>query len=171
MIVPYIGPLFDYRSNGSGAWHWTLQHALLYSAPGAAAFIFGLIVLFAARGGQAVVRASLGLSGLVLIASGAWFVIGPAVWPMLHSGVVFGGATSNTARFVNMVGYNLGVGVLLSALGGMVMKASIGEREISRSTGASTGTVPVRERVNEPVEQRPMSAGEVAPGEGRVVDA
>lgn len=136
-IVPYLGPSFGYSSNGAPAWHWSLQHTLLYLVPGAVGVVISLAVLAQSRAGRAAVRASLGLSGLILIACGAWFVIGPVTWPVLHSGQVFGTATSASARFVNQVGYNLGVGVLLAALGGMVMKASTGEREIATRTAAA----------------------------------
>jgi hypothetical protein len=131
-IVPYVGPAFGYSSNGAPAWDWTLQHALLYLVPGAVGVLFSLGVLSRAGGGRGLARAHLGLSGLVLVACGAWFVIGPVTWPIWHpAAAVFGHGTTPTAHFVNEIGYNLGVGVVLAALGGMVMKALTGEREIA----------------------------------------
>ncbi|HLI24081.1 MAG TPA: hypothetical protein VKU91_03940 [Acidimicrobiales bacterium] len=143
-IVPYVGPVFGYSSNGAPAWDWTLQHALLYLAPGAVGVLFSLGVLSRAGGGRGLARASLGFSGLVLIACGAWFVIGPVTWPIWHpAAAVFGHATSPTTHFLNEIGYNLGVGVLLAALGGMVMKAVTGEREIVAATATSTAATDV----------------------------
>jgi hypothetical protein len=139
-IVPYVGPVFGYSSNGAPAWQWTFQHAMLYLVPGAVGAVVSLAVLSRAGGGRGLARASLGLLGLILGACGAWFVIGPVTWPIWHpAAVVFGHGTNPTARFVNQIGYNLGVGVVLAALGGMVMKASTGEREIRRSMVSADG--------------------------------
>lgn len=135
-IVPFVGPTFGYTSNGAASWTWTFQHAMLYLVPGGVGVLISLGVISRAGGGKAITRASLGLLGLVLVACGAWFVIGPAAWPMLHGGRVFGAGTTPTASFVNQIGYNLGIGVLLAAFGGMVMKAMTGEREIRTAATA-----------------------------------
>lgn len=147
-IVPYVGPIFGYSSNGSPAWNWTFQHALLYLIPGAVGVVVSLAVMSRAGGGRGIARASLGLSGLILVACGAWFVVGPAVWPIFHSGAVFSAGKTATTHFVNVVGYNLGVGVVLAALGGMIMKASTPEREIAaeRVVTNRAGTEPVADR-------------------------
>ncbi|MGH9063202.1 MAG: hypothetical protein ACRD0L_04380 [Acidimicrobiales bacterium] len=131
-IVPYVGPLFGYRSNGSGAWTWTLAHALLYLVPGAVAVAAGLFLLgLMPRAGIGRGRLGAGTAGLVLLACGAWFVVGPAVWPVFYAfPPVFGSTGSHLAAFVNQIGYNLGPGLILAALAGMAMKATRRERPV-----------------------------------------
>lgn len=136
-IVPYVGPLFGYHANGTGSWQWTFLNAMLYLVPGAVGVVVSLAIIARSRRGRLVARFSLAFAGLLLVACGAWFVVGPAAWPALGaSGTVFAPAGA-AAAFVNQVGYNLGVGVILAALGGMAMKASTGERELALPTEAT----------------------------------
>ncbi|HEX9547922.1 MAG TPA: hypothetical protein VF942_11315 [Acidimicrobiales bacterium] len=124
-IVPFVGPEFGFRATADGSWHWSLAHALLYVAPGAVGVVAGLLILSGMlRDGRGLT----GLAGLALFACGAWFVMGPAVWPIFYAGPVFSRATSDTAAFVNQVGYNLGPGVLLATFAGMALKALMPDR-------------------------------------------
>ncbi|MGH9076090.1 MAG: hypothetical protein ACRDY0_01320 [Acidimicrobiales bacterium] len=132
-IVPFVGPLFNYSSNGAPAWQWSTMHSLLYLVPGAVAMVAGVLILAQARAVShpGAARGSVALAGLVLVACGAWFVIGPVAWPALgRTTLVFGTAGSATDNFLNQIGYNLGVGVLLATLGGMALKALAAEREV-----------------------------------------
>jgi hypothetical protein len=123
-IVPYLGPTFGYHANSSGSWNWTWQHSLLYLIPGAAAVVTGLWMWgMAARTRAGSGRFGSGLAGLVLLAAGAWFVLGPAVWPIFYSSAVFGPA-SPTSNFVNQLGYNFGPGLILATLGGMTLASA-----------------------------------------------
>jgi hypothetical protein len=124
-IVPFIGPEFGYRANAEGSWHWSLAHALLHVAPGAVGVVAGLLILSGMLRDR---RGLTGLAGLTLLACGAWFVMGPAVWPIFYSGPVFSRATRDTAAFVNQVGYNLGPGVLLATFAGMALKTLMPDR-------------------------------------------
>jgi hypothetical protein len=128
-IVPYVGPVFGYKSNGDGAWQWSLMHSLLYLAPGAVG-VWATLVVFGglARAGRPAGRILVGLGGLILFACGAWFVVGPAVWPIFYSSLVFTPATSSLTSFADQVGYNLGPGVVLAAAGGMALKAALPDR-------------------------------------------
>lgn len=127
-IVPFIGPLFGFRSHGQDAWQWSSLHGILYLAPGAVAVLFGLIILARAR---SVTRGSVGFAGLVVAACGAWFVVGPALWPTFGTGPVFTPAATAMDNFIHQVGYNLGVGVILAILGGMALKALARDREVA----------------------------------------
>ncbi|MDQ2724026.1 MAG: hypothetical protein M3Y36_00790 [Actinomycetota bacterium] len=127
-IVPFVGPLFGYRSHGQSAWQWSSLHGVLYLAPGVVAVLFGLIILARAR---AVTRGPVGFAGLVVAACGAWFVVGPALWPTFGTGPVFTPAATAMDNFVHQVGYNLGVGVILAMLGGMALKALARDREVA----------------------------------------
>ena len=44
-IVPYVGPTFGFRKGAGASWQWTTSHSLLWLAPGAAAFLAGLVLL------------------------------------------------------------------------------------------------------------------------------
>ncbi|MDQ2727071.1 MAG: hypothetical protein M3Y91_04205 [Actinomycetota bacterium] len=163
-IVPFVGPLFGYRSHGQDAWQWSTLHGELYVAPGAVAVLFGLIILARAR---SVTRGPVGFAGLVVAACGAWFVIGPALWPTFGTGPVFTPAASAMDNFVNQVGYNLGVGVILAVLGGMALKALARDREV-----AVEGREPFADdrRPAEPTRREPY-AGDRRPMSAPVVGA
>jgi hypothetical protein len=103
------------------------MHGVLYLAPGAVAAFFGLVILARAR---SVTRGSVGFAGLIVAACGAWFVVGPALWPTFGTGPVFTPASTAMDSFINQVGYNLGVGVVLAVLGGMALKALARDREV-----------------------------------------
>ncbi len=115
-IVPYLGPTFGYSSNGIASFQWTLMHALLYLVPGAVAVFAGFCLL--------TLRGSGALFGLLLAACGAWFILGVVVWPILHEpGVGVFTSAPPTANFINLLGYNLGPGIVLALLGGMSLTA------------------------------------------------
>jgi hypothetical protein len=135
-IIPFVGPTFGYRADKSGSFAWTAPHALLYLLPGAVAIVFGLVLLGGAR-----FSVGKGLVALVIMACGAWFVLGPAVWPIFSSGAVFGSATSTSARFVNFLGYNLGPGLLLTALGAMVLARPVARGYVADSRAARPRTI------------------------------
>jgi hypothetical protein len=139
-IVPYIGPRFGYRANASGSFQWSAAHTLLYLIPGAVAMGWALVILLAlmVRGrGLPVVKA---IAALTIVAAGAWFVLGPEVWPVFSSSVVFGPATGPLARLVNQIGYNFGLGVLLAVLGAVLLARPATDRYVIRSTSARPAT-------------------------------
>jgi hypothetical protein len=136
-IVPFVGPLFGYRSTGSGSFAWTAPHVFLYLIPGAVAMFFALVLMGSATERRARFSLSKELAALVVIACGAWFVLGPAVWPIFSSSAAFGHATGALARFVNFLGYNLGPGLLLAVFGAMALVRSVA-RGYLISPGAPT---------------------------------
>jgi hypothetical protein len=112
----------------------------LYLIPGAVAVGCALILLVALmlRGrGLPVLKAIL---ALVVVAAGAWFVLGPEVWPVFSSSVVFGPATGPLARLVNQIGYNLGLGVLLAVLGAVLLARPATDRYVIRSPSGRPAT-------------------------------
>lgn len=130
-IVPYVGPVFGYSSNGAGSWVWSLQHAVLYLIPGAAALFAGLLLLgMVPRSWLGRGRLGGSFAGWLLILCGAWFVLGPFAWPILHAGSPVFATTSPANMFAHEVGYNLGTGLLLAVLGAMALKAGVRDRSI-----------------------------------------
>jgi hypothetical protein len=125
-IVAYVGPTFGYQADGSPSWYWDFQHALLHLIPGAVAVAAGLLILaVAVRPALTARRPAGALLTIVVAACGAWFVLGPVVWPIFYSGPVFltSGAQTN---MVNQLGYNLGPGLVLTLLSGMGLALAVG---------------------------------------------
>ncbi|MGH9044595.1 MAG: hypothetical protein ACRDVP_07160 [Acidimicrobiales bacterium] len=121
-IVPFVGPVFGYSADGAGSWHWSLTHAVMALVPGAIGVVIGLLVLGAARGlvvGRG--RLSLATAGLMTVACGAWFVIGPWAWPPIAGTASFFTAASPNEMLANVAGYALGPGVVISACGAFFM--------------------------------------------------
>lgn len=119
-IVPYVGPLFGFSADGAGSWYWNLAHVLLALVPGAVGVLLGLFVIAESRGvviGRG--RLSLAMAGFLLILCGAWFAIGPYVWPVLNGGTYFAGA-SHLRFFTYELGYSVGVGLVIVMCGAFV---------------------------------------------------
>jgi hypothetical protein len=131
-LVPFVGPLFGYSANGVAAWHWSLQHGVLYVVPGAAGVVAGLLALadsprVAMGGGRVVLR----LASVLAMAAGAWFVLGPWAWPTVHAAQPVFGPAPVLRFFANVVGYNLGIGILLVGMGALI--SSISSRSRARA--------------------------------------
>ena len=89
-IVAFVGPLFDYSGDGSGAWQWNLPHTVLALLPGVAGVLLGLFVMAQSRGvtvGRG--RLSLAAAGMLLMVCGAWFAVGPLAWPVISNGTAY----------------------------------------------------------------------------------
>jgi hypothetical protein len=117
-IVPYVGPVFGFSGDGTASWTWSLSHSLLFLLPGAVAFVTGAFIMFEGavrpRG-----RALLAMGGFVAAVCGAWFIVGPLAWRALYGTNFFVGA-SGLRELAYWVGYALGPGGLLVALGAFV---------------------------------------------------
>ena len=139
-ISVFVGPDFGYRPTAAGAWQWTTNNWLLHLVPGAVAVAAGLMIMSLSPGRRAGAGTggALGFAALMLIGAGAWFVIGPALWPTFESTAPFATATSTGTSFVNQLGASLGPGLLLAMLGGMALKAGI-----ARPAVALGGAAPV----------------------------
>lgn len=118
-IVPFVGPLFGYSADGSRSWHWSQVHALLFLAPGGAAVLAGLLVITGALSRMSR-PAQLVLAGTLAAVCGAWFIVGPLAWPVLQGSSVFVSASA-LRELEYWVGYSLGPGGLLLAIGAFVL--------------------------------------------------
>src|SRR5271163_2104125 len=93
-IAPYVAPTFGFSADGAPSWDWNLSHSVLALLPGAVGCLFGLSLLAPAVTTVARRRVGLGIAGLLAIASGAWFVVGPFAWPVItNSSSYFVGAS------------------------------------------------------------------------------
>ena len=113
-IVAFVGPTFGFSADGAGSWHWDLSHAVLALIPGALGCLAALTFLAPANATVTRRRLSLTAAGIIGIASGAWFVIGPLAWPVLvstHSYFVVGATPLRALEY--QIGYALGPGLIL----------------------------------------------------------
>ena len=141
-LVPFLGPALRFSADGAPSWFWNFEHALLWFAPGAAAFLAGAAVLGVlpmTRRGRG--RIGTGCAGVVMVLAGAWFVLGPLAWPVIQrSAGVFVPAGPLRELDYQLV-YSLGPGILLLALGGMVIGWGLRGRQ-SRRTAAPDDVAP-----------------------------
>ena len=120
-IAPFVGPLFDYGGEGSGAWQWNLPHAVLALLPGVVGVLLGLFVMAQSRGvavGRG--RLSLAAAGMLLMVCGAWFAIGPLAWPVIWNGPAYFVVGTHLRLLEYEVGYSIGTGLVLVACGAFV---------------------------------------------------
>lgn len=148
-ILPYVGPLFGFRMDGTPSWTWTTAHWELNLAPGALVLLGGVLLLAGRRGSTA-------LGGLFAVLGGAWLVVGPlfaSLW--LTSGAQTRVASSTLAAAMRPLGYHYGTGLVIVVLGAWV----IGRRALeARASGA--GYAPMRTHRRAPAAAGADSAGE-----------
>lgn len=79
-IVPFVGPYmnFAFTPAASTAWHWTAARGWFEVAPGAAAFLGGLLLLGSSNRAVAIFGSWLGIAG------GAWLLVGPSLAAFLN---------------------------------------------------------------------------------------
>jgi hypothetical protein len=117
-IIPYLGPTFGYSADGSSAWQWSLTHTVLALIPGAIGVVIGFSLFTPVRtSGVGLRRFGLGLAGIVAIAAGAWFVVGPLAWPVISSVNHYFVPATPLRNLANQVGYSVGPGLILAACG------------------------------------------------------
>jgi len=121
-IIPFVGPTFGYNADGVGAWHWSLTHAVLALIPGALGCLIAM-TFFAplSRVAVAIRRVSMTTLGLVAIACGAWFIVGPTAWPILDHTRTYFVSTGADRNLANYIGYSFGPGVILATCGAFAM--------------------------------------------------
>ena len=79
-LIPFVGPYFNFSYTPDKAWHWTAARGWLEVAPGVAAVLGGLLLLFSASRSANLFGAWLG------IIAGGWFAVGPVLEKTWHIG-------------------------------------------------------------------------------------
>jgi hypothetical protein len=114
-LVPFIGPYFGFGA-GPGAWTWNRPFATLDVAAAAGAVAGGLLMLIAMRSRLAR------LGGLLAVAGGMWFVLGPVFQPLWHQAGLAVDTTGPTwMQVAKIVGYHDGPGLLITLLAGYAL--------------------------------------------------
>ncbi len=142
-IVPYVGPVFGFSGDGTGSWTWSLSHSLLFLIPGAAACLAGLLMMIGGLSRHAVGRGIVAVGGILAVVCGAWFIVGPLAWPALE-GSPFFVTTSPLHQLAYWIGYSLGPGALLMAIGAFVLGRDRSEGAVVASSSGRHGDVTPR---------------------------
>ena len=120
-LIPFFGHSFDFGFTPAGNWHWTTARGVLEVAPGAAAFLGGLLLTVSAD------RASATFGGLVAAAGGAWFALGTVVSPWWNAHYIGTPLGDTTHAVWERLGMFTGVGLVIIYLAAM----SIGRISLS----------------------------------------
>ena len=141
-IVPFVGPAFGFSADGSASWQWTASHAWLGLLPGGVAVLAALLVLAAVpRASAGAGRPELLFAGVVLVLCGAWFALGPLVWPVVRDAPAYFTAGTPFHELMGRLGYSIGPGLVLCLCGGFVVGwATRHRRPVVALHGAATGT-------------------------------
>ena len=111
-LIPFVGPYFNYQIGTSSTWDWSIDRLWLSVLPGAAAALGGLIMLYSTR------RSSASFGGLLALAGGVWFIVGPSVSMLWNGGTQATGAAfgDNGTRVLEWIGFYYGTGALITLL-------------------------------------------------------
>jgi len=109
-VIPFVGPYFNYQIGTTSTWDWSVDRFWLSILPGAAAVVGGLIMLYSTR------RSTASLGGLIALAGGLWFVVGPSVSMLWNDGVSATGPAigDNGTRVLEWIGFFYGSGALIT---------------------------------------------------------
>jgi hypothetical protein len=144
-IVPFIGDYLDFAYTPTSTWTWSSGRGWYEVAPGAAAFVGGLVLLFSAN------RAVTSLGAWLGIAGGAWLIIGPQLETQLNVGST--GTPTGTSNSVIVLErlfyfYAIGAAILLVAavaLGRLSVR-SVGDVRAARRREAAAAESLTAER-------------------------
>lgn len=175
-VAGYVGPYFGFRPVAHTTWVTNLDNGLLHLLPGAVAVAAGLMLMAMGPARRGVRGSAFTVPALLLLAAGAWFVIGPVAWPTFEHGSAFVTGVSPLRNLLNVACASYAPGLVLVMLGGMALKAAAvprmavedpytpAEAGVGRPPIAGTGTTGAG-TVSEPrlVEDR-MTADRMAEG-------
>lgn len=112
-LVPFFGHSFGFGYTPSNTWTWTAARGWLEVAPGAAAFLGGLLLAISNN------RASAMFGGILAAAAGSWFVLGTIVTPWWQAGYI-GTPVGDASHAVwEHIGMFTGVGMVTIQLAAM----------------------------------------------------
>lgn len=79
-LIPFVGPYFSFSFVPDEAWVWTSGRGWLEVLPGAVTVAGGALLLLSAN------RAVASLGAWLAVLGGVWFIVGPVLAPVLHTG-------------------------------------------------------------------------------------
>ena len=150
-IVPFIGDYMDFAYTPTSTWTWTSGRGWYEVAPGAAAVLGGLLLLFSANRAVASLGAWLGIAG------GAWLIIGPQLATFLDVGST-GTPTGTSTRVIALERLfyfdAIGAAILLVAavaLGRLSVRSVGDVRAARRHEAAAAESLAAERAVAQPV--------------------
>lgn len=165
-IVPFIGPYlnFAFTPATDTAWHWTAARGWFSVAPGAAAFVGGLLLLGSTNRAVAIFGSWLGVAG------GAWLIVGPSLATVLDQDIGTPDPSSSTnVQVLEVLFFFYAVGALIlffaaTALGRLSVQSVRDVAVAERRAAAADGVPPL---APSPAEGERMGPGAgAAPGYG-----
>lgn len=107
-IVPFIGPAFSFGFTPDDTWTWTSARGWLEVLPGCVVLAAGFVILVSAN------RITAWIAGWFAVAGGAWFVVGPDLASVWHTGS-YGSPTASSAgmRALEIIAYFHGLGAVI----------------------------------------------------------
>jgi hypothetical protein len=118
-LIPFVGPHFNFAYTPDQDWAWSTARGYLEVLPGAATALGGLLLIFSGNRITAV------LGGWLGVLSGAWFVIGGQVAPLLGIGSAGDPiAATDRKRAVLEISYFSGLGALIIFVAGVALARS-----------------------------------------------
>jgi hypothetical protein len=158
-LVPFVGPYFHYAYTPDKAWTYDHGRLLLEVLPGAAAFLGGLLLIYAMSRHLALFGALLG------ILSGAWFALGGVFAPLWSSSPTPAGVPASATTFMRImeqIGFFAGLGIVLVLLSAAVAgRITAVPRLVTEPTvipAQPTPTVPVQTTRSSWWHRQPTSA-------------
>src|SRR5207248_311313 len=110
-LVPFVGPYFHYAMHSNQHWQWFADRFWLEVLPAIVAVVGGLILM----GGMT--RVTMMFGGLLALAAGLWFIVGPNVSMLWNHGAITVGppmGRHNITRTLEWIGFFYGVGGLIT---------------------------------------------------------
>jgi hypothetical protein len=174
-LVPFVGPYFHYAMHSNQHWQWFADRFWLQVLPAIAAVVGGLILMGGGRRGSTM------FGGLLALAAGLWFVIGPNVSMLWNHGAITVGppmGAHNLTRVLEWLGFFYGVGALITmfssyALGVLaatpaLVEERVGGRGAAAGAGAAAGYAAGRRSGRRREREEEAAAGPAAPAATRV---
>ncbi len=115
LIIPFVGPLFDFGMGPEPAWVITTSRLVRHVIPGVAIILGGLMLLASGR-------ASRGAGTALAFVGGAWLTVVPVVLGPLSGGI------PALMDILRPLAYHYGTGLLVTALAAFALGRMSGLR-------------------------------------------
>lgn len=115
-LIPFIGPHLNFAYTPDRDWAWSTARGWLEVLPGALTALGGLLLIFSGNRITAIV------GGWLAVLSGAWFVVGRDLAPVLGIGSAGDPiAATDRKRAALEIAYFSGLGALIVFVGGIAL--------------------------------------------------
>ncbi len=120
LIIPFVGPLFDFGMGPEAAWVITMSRVVRHVLPGVAVILGGLMLFSGSR-------ASRGVGITLAILGGTWFTVAPVVLGRMSE------APPTLMDVLRPLVYHYGTGLLITALAAFALGRISGKRSAEKA--------------------------------------